>query len=760
MVLRIAKLELSKLFSSPIAWFVLALFAAKTGIEVSSHLANVYDSAKYGSFPSLTFYLFSLNDGIVSSVATSLFIFLPLLTMGLISQEVSSGSIKLLYSSPLKLRSLVLGKYLAILTFSLLLLLIVAVVSLIIGREIVGLDVGLASSAMLSLLFLVASYCAVGLFVSALTSYQVVAAIITVAVLGLLDFLGSVAQGVPVISDIFYWLSISSHIDQTRQGLITSSDVIYYLVIALLFLYLTHASLESKRLQGQEQTRRRLGMVVAVAVAMLIGYVASLPILSSYKDMTAVQSHTLNPTTSELMDKLAGDLQVVTYANVLRSSKIRPDAQVSDSRGFAIFRRHTPELALDYSLYYSGAARAWFLTHRTDLNEKEKAERLATIYGVDLAEIASLEDLLLSEPKLEKVLTDVELRKFISGDRSSYMKETYGDMYLNGYASEEEQAAAIKLLTVDPVQVGVVTGHLEAGFNKNKESDWGSLLIGDAFRHSLANNGFEVESLSLSAGDVPQEIELLVIANPKTAFSDTELQALQTYVEQGRNLLIAIEPQYAATTKPLLELLSLTSSSQPVFSDQREGLPLVVEAGISPRAVSALNGRATGSVSLTSTAALSVDENSPFTSTPVLISNAAYTWIDNQSVVGADSMAPTAELGEKKESFTLLSLLSRQQNGRTQKVVVSGGASLFSNAMARESMNVGAPNTSVLLNEDLFAWLSDDRFPVRLRAISPKDTTTTLTHDRIDLYKFLFMFVLPAIFFALGAATWVRNRRR
>lgn len=95
MVVKIARLELSKLFSSPVAWLVLALFAAKTGAEIRSHLSDIFQSTNSNETKaSLIYILFSVRSGVFVSVCTSLYILLPLLTMGLISQEVSSGSIK------------------------------------------------------------------------------------------------------------------------------------------------------------------------------------------------------------------------------------------------------------------------------------------------------------------------------------------------------------------------------------------------------------------------------------------------------------------------------------------------------------------------------------------------------------------------------------------------------------------------------------------------------------------------------------------
>ena len=93
------------------------------------------------------------------------------------------------------------------------------------------LDVPLALSGMLGIFLVLCAYSAIGLFMSVLTSYQLVAAIGTLLVLSALNFIGMLWQDIPVAREITWWLSISGRAKTFLSGLISSEDVVYFLVL-------------------------------------------------------------------------------------------------------------------------------------------------------------------------------------------------------------------------------------------------------------------------------------------------------------------------------------------------------------------------------------------------------------------------------------------------------------------------------------------------------------------------------------------------
>ena len=124
-IVRIARLELSTLFYSPVAWLVLIIFVFQSGLAFTDLLHQWEQAFKMGWVKSeFTSRIFSGQRAFLPGVQNNLYLYIPLLTMGLISRELSSGSIKLLLSSPVKISDIVLGKLLAMLIYSLLLVLL------------------------------------------------------------------------------------------------------------------------------------------------------------------------------------------------------------------------------------------------------------------------------------------------------------------------------------------------------------------------------------------------------------------------------------------------------------------------------------------------------------------------------------------------------------------------------------------------------------------------------------------------------------
>ena len=128
-LLRIARTELATMFYSPIAWFIWIVFSYicasdfVSGIESDLTYKEIHG---YGIDPfSITFSQFlHTMGGFLQGIVGELYIYTPLLTMGIMSRETASGSIKLLYSSPVNSSQIVLGKYLATMIFGLCMLMI------------------------------------------------------------------------------------------------------------------------------------------------------------------------------------------------------------------------------------------------------------------------------------------------------------------------------------------------------------------------------------------------------------------------------------------------------------------------------------------------------------------------------------------------------------------------------------------------------------------------------------------------------------
>lgn len=170
-IYNIAKNELKQLFFSPIAWILLVIFFVQCGMafsEVMSMLLRVKLLGHGLSAVTSQIFIDSWN-GVFPNIQGYLFIYIPLLTMGIISREKTVGTDRLLLSSPVSEFQIVTGKFLSMAFYGIIMLsclLIQAVLSCIVVKDV---DAGPIFSGLLGLYLLILAYAAIGIFMSSLT---------------------------------------------------------------------------------------------------------------------------------------------------------------------------------------------------------------------------------------------------------------------------------------------------------------------------------------------------------------------------------------------------------------------------------------------------------------------------------------------------------------------------------------------------------------------------------------------------------------
>ncbi len=232
----IAKRELNAYFDSLIAYFIIVLFLAFSGFF--TWLAGNGD----------IFFRKQADLDVFFGVAKwTLFFFIPALTMRQLAEERKSGTIELLLTKAVTDRQVVLGKFLSC-------LLMVAITLALtlpyyISVSYLGkVDHGAIWSGYLGLLLLSAAYISIGLFASSVTSNQIVAFLLALSIGIFFQFLFEViANGMTgFIGELFSTLSLSMHFESISRGVIDTKDLIYFLSIIVLGLYLSEISI-SKR---------------------------------------------------------------------------------------------------------------------------------------------------------------------------------------------------------------------------------------------------------------------------------------------------------------------------------------------------------------------------------------------------------------------------------------------------------------------------------------------------------------------------------
>ena len=245
-ILTIARREMLSFFVSPIAYVVMTVWLLFFGIVF--YLLAMFFSSQPGASAGILESFF----GGTTLFHIGLLTFSPALTMRLLAEERSSGTIETLMTAPVTELQIVLGKYLAAVSFWIVLWIpTVAYVWLAArtGEDVV--DWGAVAATYVGILCIGIFYMAVGLFMSAVARNQIVAAMLTFLVLGGLFVIG--LAGYATLDDktraVFEYLGLWSQMSSFAKGVVDTRYVVYDLSGAALCLFLSVRVLGANRWQ-------------------------------------------------------------------------------------------------------------------------------------------------------------------------------------------------------------------------------------------------------------------------------------------------------------------------------------------------------------------------------------------------------------------------------------------------------------------------------------------------------------------------------
>jgi ABC-2 type transport system permease protein len=245
------KKEVRAYFSSPIAYVVIAGFLLLVGYFFYSLVwwfnAQAMQMAQNPYYAQQV----NINEMVFSPLFHNMSIILilvaPLLTMRLLAEEKKSGTDELLYTSPLSVGQIVLGKYFAALVMLTAMLGLTALLS-IFAFAFGNPEVAPWLTGYLGLFLMGATFIAIGLFFSSLTENQIVAAFLTFVTLLLFLVLSWVSSsGSGTWQSVLSYLSFSQHFEDMTRGILDTKDIAYYVSFSFFGLFLAHSVLQSRR---------------------------------------------------------------------------------------------------------------------------------------------------------------------------------------------------------------------------------------------------------------------------------------------------------------------------------------------------------------------------------------------------------------------------------------------------------------------------------------------------------------------------------
>lgn len=759
-IYKLAKTELKTLFFSPIAWLIFVVFAIQAGVLYLTKLQGMV-KLQIMNWPLnfATLGVFSGQRGLFTSMLGYLYLYIPLLTMGIMSRETSSGSIKLLYSSPLTNAQIILGKYLALIIYGLSLVSILGIFSMHAFGVIHAADVPAVLTGLLGMYLLVCAYAAIGLFMSCLTTYAVVAAIGTLATFAVLNFMKGMWQDIPFVRDITYWLAISGRSNTFIAGLLTTEDTLYFLLVICLFLGLSILKLQNGRQKSPAAVNfaRYAGLI---ATTMLIGYFSAKPALKFVYDSTATKVNTLTKSSQEVMGKLTGDVTITTYVNMLDQtySLALPIYYKMDVERFDQYLRFRPDIKMKYVYYYHKADNPFVDKQYPKLSDKQRVDTMAQIYDWDFKilpykEISKEVDLSGENYRMVRVIERANGKKTFLRVFDDLMR----------FPAEAEITAAFKRLVTDLPVVGFVTGHGERESNGENDRGYKKFTQERTFRYALINNGFDFTNVTLNK-PVPDNIRILVIAEMKQAMTEVETANLQAYIAKGGNLLIAGEPGRQEQMNPVTAPLGvqfmpgmLVKPSTKLQANLLAVKPTGVGAAFSYYLGDMEKNRSV--VTMPTTAGLLFTEDKGYDVKTLFTSDSTNSWNELETTNFVDDSAVcNPAVGEIAQPYPVAIALSRKVNNREQRILVTGDADWLSNGELGMSRNVRAANFT--LSNATFSWLSNNEAPIDMRREASTDTSLTIRDKGLKMSILFLRWVLPGLLAAIGLIIWIRRRGR
>jgi len=294
-------------------------------------------------------------------LAPFVFLFLiPAITMRSFAEERRSGTLELLMTQPLTDLQVIVAKY-----FAGLLLVVFALIPTgiwfisvwLLGLPPGNLDTGSIWGSYTGLLFLGASFVAIGIFISSLTDNQIVSFILTVFVSFLL-YMGFELVYTFVLSGktglLIQSLGLNAHYSSMSRGVIDTRDMIYFLSVIVLFLMLTKASLESRM---RRPVRSLTALGATLVIILLVNIIASF--LFTRVDLTAEKRYSIAPATKRLLK----NLDDIVYFKVYLQGDLPP--------GFQQLADETREM-LDEFRAYSDNIEFSFVNPSDSPNAKER----------------------------------------------------------------------------------------------------------------------------------------------------------------------------------------------------------------------------------------------------------------------------------------------------------------------------------------------------------------------------------------------------
>ena len=764
-IFQIAKSELNSLFYSPIAWLVLVIYTFQLGLGFTEMLNGKLVGEVMGQpLDDLTSYLFISGYGspLFGSAISYLFLYIPLLTMGLMSKEYSSGSIKLLLSSPIKESEIIIGKYFSMLAYGLIMLFVVSVF-IIFGIFIIkDIDLPILIGGLFGIYLLFCVYSAIGLFFSCITSYQIVAALGTLIALVLIQMVGGFFQSVDFLRDITFWLGLGTH--NVIGGLLQSDNILYFILISSMFVIFSILNLKFQR-QSISFFRKLIQYVAVFLLTVAIGYLSSRPKVIAYWDITRFEQNTLTPKSQEILSQFNEKITLTSYINYMgdehMASKGYPENRNGDRMAFGQYIRFKPDLKMDYVYYYAHSHAGHNHGGGAETHDHDEfmklTEKTAKINSINFKKSIS-DGELPSNIDLEETENSI-FRTIQSGSYPQAYLRMFHDLQV--YPSEKEISTALNTMLAGSEKIGFVTGHGERSLDGSADKDYKGLPNSRGSREALINNGFLPLSIELDE-PVSDDIDILVIADMKEPLNSNEFANLEQYLQRGGNLLLNADINRGKEMGSILDLFGMELLPG-ILAQKNEGyFPSAIFTNFTENSAIIDPGfprfkNRNIPIVLSGATALKQKEEKGFMVIPVMEAKQG-TWSEPDAFNPDEIAVDSVKAANVTEIYNTAYALTKNVGEKEQRILIFGDADWFSKGELNMSRTFSTGNHSLIVNT--FKWMAYNKYPMSFQRPPLPDNAMHFKFKDKKFSNFFFLFLFPFSWLVFGSIVWYKRRNK
>ncbi|MDO8558586.1 MAG: Gldg family protein [bacterium] len=724
--------------------------------ELKSHFDHPGGYIILVVFLGLVFFFYFRSTLVVSEASLRpLFNFLPWLllflvpaiTMRSLAADEKEGTSEVFLSQPVSPAQYLLGKYLG--AFATIMLGVFATLpALLVLAKFGSFDWGLVAAQYLGTVFLVSGLCAIGFFASGLTKNQIVAFILSIAiifffiVIGWEAAIGSVSAG---ISSFMQQMSILWHFSNITRGVIDLRDVVYFLSLTTLFGSFAYIGFMRKRLTRFSSAWRSINSWVLALVALVVVWNGAVSFISFRFDLTSGRLYTLSQATKTLVAGLAEPLTIKLYASQNLPTEL------------IVAQRDVTDMLNDYRSVSKGKI---LIEQAHPESDTEKQEAVNSGVPPIQFNVVRKGEFQVKEGFFGLTISQKDKRAEVI----PYISQTADFEYqlsrlIHRFADESKKTVAF------------LEGHNEIS------TDGYSALRGE-----LAN-AFDIESVSLlTATSLSSSAlaysDILVVAGPTQALSQNEENLITEYLKGGGRAFFLVDGVQ-------LDFRSLTASpsntSLPAFIEKTLGVK------INPSVVYDL--RANENVQFNTGGPLTFVLPYPFwarvgaaSDTPVTkdLKSIVYSWgasleIPQDKAVSSEAtplLKTSPFAGEQRNSFMLqpnqefavdrsalgertVAVLIKNILGGTGRAIVLGSSSMLSDQV------IGGKPENIAFGLNAIDWLAENEGLISIRSKTASSRPLTFaSSDEQTMVQYGIMIGIPLLAVLFGTARLFLRRQK